>query len=200
MTPEQERKVLMEKVCEAIKRQAENEPTEDEWSPRQETRPAMEQLWENKTTGELEWRAVPYVEIYVEGQGRTREWTDKEGNTRRTFEVRADRLQMLSAKGEVAKTEKTAPSAVQKGSGAFDDFKDDNLLDIVLHLADAKRLLYEVTSSRDDIDPRLRYVVLQADRDTLAEIDKLLAPAGSGAVSDGVSVGAGAGQGGGGHE
>jgi len=34
-------------------------------------------------------------QIFVEGRLRTREWTDKDGNTRRTTEINADNMQLL---------------------------------------------------------------------------------------------------------
>ena len=38
--------------------------------------------------------------VYVEGSLQTREWTDRDGNKRYTTEVKAQRFQMLGARGD----------------------------------------------------------------------------------------------------
>ena len=50
-------------------------------------------------------------QVYIEGKLRTRNWTDRDGNTRYTTEVVGDLLQLLGSRpeGESAKT--TEPSA-----------------------------------------------------------------------------------------
>jgi len=37
--------------------------------------------------------------VYIEGKLQSREWTDREGNTRRTVEIRASEMKMLSSRG-----------------------------------------------------------------------------------------------------
>ena len=49
-------------------------------------------------------------QIYVEGQLQTRQWQDKEGNTRYTTEVRAGDLVMLGGRGGAPGEEGSAPS------------------------------------------------------------------------------------------
>jgi single-strand DNA-binding protein len=38
--------------------------------------------------------------VYVEGRLKTREWTDKEGNKRKTTDIIADQMQLLGSRGE----------------------------------------------------------------------------------------------------
>ncbi|WP_225782247.1 single-stranded DNA-binding protein [Xenophilus sp. Marseille-Q4582] len=73
--------------------------------------------WKDKQSGEMrevtEWHNVVFndrlaeiaaqylrkgSQIYVEGQLRTRKWTDKDGNERYTTEIRADQMQMLGSR------------------------------------------------------------------------------------------------------
>lgn len=51
-------------------------------------------------------------EVYIEGKLQTRQWQDKEGQTKYTTEVVADRVQFLGSAGGGAKpaTEAAAPS------------------------------------------------------------------------------------------
>ncbi len=48
-------------------------------------------------------------QVYVEGRLRTREWTDRDGNKRRTTEVIASQMVLLGARGE--STEQQAQTA-----------------------------------------------------------------------------------------
>ncbi|SAK98513.1 single-strand binding protein [Caballeronia pedi] len=75
--------------------------------------------WKDKSSGEwkelTEWHRVAFhgrlaeiageylkkgSSIYVEGQIRTRKWTDKDGKECYATEIRADQMQMLGGKGE----------------------------------------------------------------------------------------------------
>ena len=51
-------------------------------------------------------------QVYVEGRLQTREWTDKDGNKRKTTDIRADRVVLLSGggtgRGSYARAEATA--------------------------------------------------------------------------------------------
>ncbi len=51
-------------------------------------------------------------QVYVEGRLRTREWTDRDGNKRRTTEVVALQMVLLGSRGESAAEAASAPSAV----------------------------------------------------------------------------------------
>ncbi len=63
--------------------------------------------------------------VYVEGRLQTRQWEDKEGNTRYTTEVRADNMTLLGGgkkeddQGQPAyqETQQTASSQGEEGSG-----------------------------------------------------------------------------------
>jgi len=69
-------------------------------------------------------------QVYVEGQLRTRKYTDKDGVEKYSTEIRGDRMQMLGGKpeGGDARPAQNAPqranSAPAGGSG-FDDMDDD---------------------------------------------------------------------------
>lgn len=53
--------------------------------------------------------------LYIEGELRTRSYTDKQGRTHHITEVWANNMEMLSAKPQVAQqTEQTAPAAPEK--------------------------------------------------------------------------------------
>lgn len=78
---------------------------------------ATSDAWTDKATGELkeqtEWHRIvlhnrlgeiaqQYLhkgsKVYIEGSLRTRQWTDQNGQTRYTTEVRAEQMQMLDSK------------------------------------------------------------------------------------------------------
>lgn len=122
---------------------------------------ATSERWKDKTSGEdkeaTEWHRVnafgklaeiagEYLkkgsQVYVEGQLRTRKWTDKDGVERYSTEIRMDKLVMLNRPaGERggddreerparnAKREEPARGARQadpkKPAGKFDDLEDD---------------------------------------------------------------------------
>jgi single-strand DNA-binding protein len=55
-------------------------------------------IW-GKTAETLHEYLTKGKQIYVEGRIQTREWTDKEGKTAKTTEIRADRVVLLSSGG-----------------------------------------------------------------------------------------------------
>lgn len=118
---------------------------------------ATTDTWKDKASGEkkeqTEWHRISFFgrlaevageylkkgsQVYVEGQLRTRKWTDKEGKERYTTEIRADTMQMLGSRqgggegrampseprGDAAPRPAAAPAA-KKPAGKFDDMEDD---------------------------------------------------------------------------
>lgn len=57
-------------------------------------------------------------QVYVEGRLRTREWTDRDGNKRRTTEVIASQMVLLGSRGEVAEQ---APAAAPQPSAGYSE-------------------------------------------------------------------------------
>jgi single-strand DNA-binding protein len=102
---------------------------------------ATTERWNDPTSGErkekTEWHRIvvwgkqaeiagEYLrkgrQVYVEGSLQTREWTDREGNTRQTTEVRAQRFQMLGRPGDFeASPAPEASSAVADSGGGFEE-------------------------------------------------------------------------------
>ena len=64
-------------------------------------------------------------QVYIEGRLQTRQWTDKDNNTRYTTEIRANDMVMLGGRGapdEGANDEtQAAPTGAAEGGGAPDD-------------------------------------------------------------------------------
>lgn len=104
---------------------------------------ATNRKWKDRATGtmkeEVEWHRIVvwgktaencnrYLskgrQVAVEGRLQTREWQDKEGNTRRTTEIVAYDVQFLSG-GEPGGGRRGAPSP-PANSGAFDESFDDS--------------------------------------------------------------------------
>jgi single-strand DNA-binding protein len=115
--------------------------------------------WKDKQSGErkehTEWHRVSafgrlaeimgeYLQkgsqVYIEGQLRTRKWSDKEGKDRYTTEIRADTMQMLGGRPQQDRDRRPAargaspadplrsekPAAEPKRvEGKFDDMEDD---------------------------------------------------------------------------
>lgn len=98
--------------------------------------------WRDKQTGEAkehtEWVNLVFIgrqaeiagqylkkgsQIYVEGNLRTRKWTDKDGNDRYTTEVRVGNMQMLGGRPAGEQPAKRAAQPAQ--SGGFTDMSDD---------------------------------------------------------------------------
>ncbi len=55
-------------------------------------------------------------QVYVEGRLRTREWTDRDGNKRRTTEIVASQMVLLGSRGEAA--EPVPAAAPQPAAGS----------------------------------------------------------------------------------
>ena len=97
---------------------------------------ATDDVWNDKTSGErqekTEWHNIvawdrlaeicnQYLTkgrlVYIEGALQTREWDDQEGNKRRTTEVRARDMVMLSSAPEGAGGQRRAASADAAAGG-----------------------------------------------------------------------------------
>jgi single-strand DNA-binding protein len=105
--------------------------------------------WKDKQSGEMkeatEWHRVNFFgrlaeiageylrkgsQVYIEGQLRTRKYTDKDGVERQVTEIRADSLQMLGGRAEGDRDSKAparapASAASKSSGGGFDDMDDD---------------------------------------------------------------------------
>lgn len=108
--------------------------------------------WKDKRSGEMrehtEWVNVVFndrlaeiaaqylrkgSQVYVEGQLRTRKWTDKDGNERYTTEIRADQMQMLGSKdggsgdapAPAPRPQSRAPAPAPRAPRGFDDMDED---------------------------------------------------------------------------
>ena len=99
---------------------------------------ATDDVWNDKGSGErqerTEWHSIvawdrlaeicnQYLTkgklVYIEGSLQTREWDDQEGNKRKTTEIRARDLVMLSGAGDGAGGQRRAATAADVGgSGA----------------------------------------------------------------------------------
>jgi single-strand DNA-binding protein len=101
--------------------------------------------WKGKDSEGAEW--VPVVtfgklaeicqeyllkgsQVFISGRFKTRKWEDKEGNTRYSTEIVADRMQMLGSKPkereeEGREPEPAAAAPAKRGGGAFDTMDDD---------------------------------------------------------------------------
>lgn len=90
---------------------------------------ATSEKWKDKTSGEAkeltEWHrvsmfgklaeiAAQYVKkgslVYIEGQLRTKKWTDKDGIERYATEIKASQMQMLDRKDGSAGPKQSAPA------------------------------------------------------------------------------------------
>lgn len=58
-------------------------------------------------------------QVYVEGRLRTREWTDRDGNKRRTTEVIASQMVLLGSRGESA--EQAPASGAQPAAAGYNE-------------------------------------------------------------------------------
>lgn len=77
--------------------------------------------WHNITMwGKLAEIAAEYLKkgktVYIEGRLQTRKWQDKDGKDRYTTDITADKMQMLSGKGEY-NTPKGASNQPDNGGG-----------------------------------------------------------------------------------
>lgn len=112
-------------------------------------RVATTDRWKDKQSGEMreatEWHAVVFndrlaeiaaqylrkgSQVYVEGQLRTRKYTDKDGNERYSTEIRADQMQMLGGKesgnapAPAPRPQSRATAPAPRASSGFEDFDD----------------------------------------------------------------------------
>jgi len=107
-------------------------------------RVATTETWTDKQTKEkreaTEWHSIVFSDrlaevaaqylkkgsqVYVEGQLRTRKWTDKDGAERYSTEIRADRMQLLggipkSVDSEAGQASRR-PSASARGDSGFEE-------------------------------------------------------------------------------
>jgi single-strand DNA-binding protein len=72
--------------------------TDREGQKREDTQWHRVVIW-GKTAESLHEYLTKGKQIYVEGRIQTREWTDKEGKSARTTEIRADRVVLLGGAG-----------------------------------------------------------------------------------------------------
>src|SRR6059036_1978224 len=112
---------------------------------------ATDDVWNDKSSGErqerTEWHNIvawdrlaeicnQYLTkgrlVYIEGSLQTREWDDQEGNKRKTTEIRARDMVMLSSAGEggggqrrAASTEAAAPASTAAGAATSTITDDD---------------------------------------------------------------------------
>lgn len=100
--------------------------TTDKWKDKQsgEMREATE--WHRVTfNGRLAEIAAQYLQkgaqVYVEGQIRTRKYTDKDGVEKYATEIRADQMQMLGSKGVESPAQRQAPRQARETSAIGDD-------------------------------------------------------------------------------
>lgn len=100
--------------------------TTDKWKDKQsgEMREATE--WHRVTfNGRLAEIAAQYLkkgaQVYVEGQIRTRRYTDKDGVEKFATEIRADQMQMLGGKEQQAEAPQRAPRQSREASPIGDD-------------------------------------------------------------------------------
>lgn len=104
--------------------------TTDKWKDKQsgEMREATE--WHRVTfNGRLAEIAAQYLlkgsQVYVEGQIRTRRYTDKDGVEKFATEIRADQMQMLGSKERQSEPQQRAPQGRQRESSPNAD--DDSI-------------------------------------------------------------------------
>ncbi len=111
---------------------------------------ATSESWKDKNSGQqqerTEWHRVVFFnrlaeiageylrkgsKVYVEGQLRTRKWTDQQGVERYTTEIMAKELQMLDSRGDNPPAQQQQQNRQQTPQGtpapvpAGDDFDDD---------------------------------------------------------------------------
>lgn len=92
-----------------------NMATTEVWSDKQGQRNEKTEwhrvvLW-GKVAESLQDYLVKGKSIYAEGKLQTRKWEDKDGNTKYTTEVRADRVVLLGGSGQRSQTREEASEA-----------------------------------------------------------------------------------------
>ena len=69
-------------------------------------------------------------QVYVEGRLRTREWTDRDGNKRRTTEIIASQMVLLGSRGEAAEqSPAAAPQQTASNSEAEPAIEEGGITD-----------------------------------------------------------------------
>ena len=91
--------------------------TDREGQKREDTQWHRIVIW-GKTAESLHEYLTKGKQIYVEGRIQTREWTDKEGKTNKTTEIRSDRIVLLGSGGGGRGRERNAEADQSAGSGA----------------------------------------------------------------------------------
>lgn len=100
---------------------------------------ATTETWKDKQTGEkkeaTEWHrvvmfdklgeiAAEYLKkgkaVYIEGNIKTRKWTDKDGNEKYTTEIVAESMKMLGSRDSGAREDKPASESKPSSGSAFD--------------------------------------------------------------------------------
>ena len=91
--------------------------TDREGQKREDTQWHRIVIW-GKTAESLHEYLTKGKQIYVEGRIQTREWTDKEGKTNKTTEIKSDRIVLLGSGGGGRGRERNAEADQSAGSGA----------------------------------------------------------------------------------
>jgi len=111
---------------------------------------ATSENWKDRQTGQqqerTEWHRIVFKnrlaeiaaqylrkgsKVYIEGQLRTRKWTNQQGQDQYTTEIYAREMQMLDSKSESDNTNhaqnapQSAPQPAPQAPAGFDDFDDD---------------------------------------------------------------------------
>jgi single-strand DNA-binding protein len=107
---------------------------------------ATSENYKDKTSGERKtitewhnvvlWRGLAEItekylkkgnQIYIEGKLRTRQWQDKDGNTRYTTEIVAENMQMIGRKDDNASSSASDSSAIPPSPEIGQDNLEDDL-------------------------------------------------------------------------
>jgi single-strand DNA-binding protein len=107
---------------------------------------ATSENYKDKTSGERKtitewhnvvlWRGLAEItekylkkgnQVYIEGKLRTRQWQDKDGNTRYTTEIVAENMQMIGRKDDSASSSASDSSAIPPSPEIGQDNLEDDL-------------------------------------------------------------------------
>lgn len=107
---------------------------------------ATSENYKDKTSGERKtitewhnvvlWRGLAEItekylkkgnQVYIEGKLRTRQWQDKDGNTRYTTEIVAENMQMIGRKDDNASSSASDSSAIPPSPEIGQNNLDDDL-------------------------------------------------------------------------
>lgn len=103
--------------------------TDREGQKREDTQWHRIVIW-GKTAESIHEYLTKGKQIYVEGRIQTREWTDKEGKTQKTTEIRADRVVLLGGgadRGSRPARERQSESDAGADHGPVDTPNDDDI-------------------------------------------------------------------------